>query len=73
MLSPVVYAFASAVGRYSPACGHWREEFQDGQCFECIVKRIERENWRRIGQVITNAVRAHPELLRLHEKREANG
>ena len=41
ILSAPVRAVASAIGWYSPACGHWRADLVDGLCFDCAVKRIE--------------------------------
>lgn len=71
VLASAVHALASAVGVRAPVCGHWRGEFVDGLCFDCEVKRIERDNWRKIGQAMEDAIAAHPELFKSCGKQEA--
>jgi len=51
---------ASAVGFYSPACGHWHREFIDGLCFNCMVKRSEQRAWEAIINAFANSLQRFP-------------
>lgn len=71
LLASGFHALATAVGFRAVVCGHWGGELADGLCFDCAVKRIERDNWRMIGQVMADTIAAHPELLKSRGKQEA--
>ena len=55
VLKSWVHRFASAVGVFSLACGHWRGELVDGLCFDCALKAIEQRTWDLVALAVETA------------------